>query len=202
MTTLLILVRHGETKVNADKKLHKDKDPNVLNENGVRQMRLTAEKIWTYEPDVVLSSKEVRAIESGEIISKICGVDLKMVEGMQERNWGDFSGRSWPKIQSVLQEMTLEERFNYHPPNGESWKEFDERLVSRLDEILQANPNKNIVIVTHGGAIRALMPHLLGVAKEKSFKYDPDNASLTIFEYDKSIFKKVCVNDTSHLKNS
>jgi broad specificity phosphatase PhoE len=39
-----------------------------------------------------------------------------------------------------------------------------------------------LVIITHGGVIRALMPYLLGVPKEESFKYDPPNASITIFE--------------------
>lgn len=57
------------------------------------------------------------------------------------------------------------------------------------------------MVVSHGGAIRALMPHLLGVPKEESFKYDPDNASLAIFEYDGDNFIKKTVNDTSHLND-
>mgnify|MGYP001597684081 CR=1 FL=1 len=50
-----------------------------------------------------------------------------------------------------------------------------------------------------GGAIRALMPFLLGVPKEESYAYDPDNASLTIFDFDENRFTQVAINDTSHV---
>jgi len=43
------------------------------------------------------------------------------------------------------------------------------------------------------------MPFLLDVSKEESFSYDPDNASMTIFDFDGNAFIKVVVNDTSHL---
>ena len=55
-------------------------------------------------------------------------------------------------------------------------------------------------MVTHGGAIRALLPFLLDVPKEESFKYDPENASITIFDYSDNNFTKVMINDASHLK--
>ncbi|OGM13034.1 hypothetical protein A3A76_01910 [Candidatus Woesebacteria bacterium RIFCSPLOWO2_01_FULL_39_23] len=108
---------------------------------------------------------------------------------MQERNWGDFSEKTWPEIQKVLDKMTLNDRYNFLPPNGESWKEFDTRLKTKLNNLLGRNSGKTIVVVTHGGAIRALIPHLLGVPKEESFKYDGAN------------FTKVSINDNSHLNN-
>ena len=199
MKTTIIFVRHGETETNKNKKLHKSDDPKELNEVGRKQITKTAEELRKYSPNAIYSSKETRAIQSAEIISKICGVELTKVDGLEERNWGDFSGKTWPEIQAVLDKLTLEERYNYLPPNGESWKSFDERLKSKLDEILQENEGKTIIVVSHGGAIRALMPHLLGVPKEESFKYDPDNASITTFEYENGKFIKKIVNDTSHL---
>ena len=197
--TRLILVRHGETETNLNKKLHKSDDPRELNETGKKQIRKTAKKIKEYNPDIIYSSKEKRALQSASIIAEACDLEVCEIDGLQERDWGKFSGKTWPEIQAVLDKMTLEERFNYVPSGGESWKQFDSRLKSRLDEIIGKNNGKTIVVVTHGGAIRALMPHLLGAPKEESFKYDPSNASLTVFRYDKDKFIKELVDDTSHL---
>ena len=200
MKTTLIFIRHGETETNVSGKLHKSDDPKELTELGKKQIKLAAQAVKKYNPSVLFSSKERRALQSAKIIADEYGLKVNEVSGLQERDWGDYSGKTWPEIQTILDKMTLEERFNYIPPNGESWKAFDERLKSRLDEIMKDNLGKTIVIVSHGGAIRALMPHLLGVPKEESFKYDPDNASLTVFEYSEGNFEKILVNDTSYLK--
>ena len=95
--------------------------------------------------------------------------------------------------------MTLEERFNYVPPNGKFWKQFDKRLKLKLDETM--SKNKTVVVVTHRGAIRTLIPHLLGSPKEESSKYDPSNASLTVFEYEGNKFVKRLIDGTSHLNS-
>lgn len=200
-TTTLILVRHGETETNLNRKLHKAGDPKELNETGKEQVRKTAKKIREYDLSVIYSSKETRAFQSAEIIAQEFSLKVRELDGLQERDWGDFSGKTWPEIQAVLDKMTLEERFNYVPPNGESWKAFDERLRTSIDKVIWENKGKNVVIVSHGGAIRALMPYLLNVPNEESFKYDPDNASLTIFDYDGDKFIKRAVNNTNHLNS-
>lgn len=195
----LILIRHGQTAKNAADTLHSSDDPEELNETGKDQLLKTAEKLKEFNPTRVCSSKEKRAVQSAKILATELGLSSETIDGMQERNWGEFSGKSWPEIKAVLDPMSLAERYIYTPPQGESWKEFEERLINATNRILSDNPNKTTAVVTHGGAIRALMPYLLGVPKEESFKYDPDNASLTIFDHDNGKFVSVIVNDTSHL---
>lgn len=200
--TKLILVRHGETAKNVKGKLHGYDDPEVLNDVGRRQIEKTANKLKEFNPTIIYCSKEKRAIQSAEILSKELGISFEPIKGMQERNWGIYSGKPWSEVQVVLDPMTLDERYNYVPPQGESWKEFEERLVGAVEQVLRENKDKSIVMVTHGGAIRALMPHLLSVPKEESFKYDPANASITMFEHNNDVFSKVMVDDISHLKKN
>lgn len=196
----LILVRHGETNKNVSNSLHALGDPEALNDTGVRQIQVTAAKLTALEPTKVYSSKERRALESAKIISETLKLSLEEIDGMQERNWGIFTGKPWEDVKKVLDPMTLDERFNYVPQGGETWKAFESRLIGAIKNITKNNIDKTIVVVTHGGAIRALMPYLLGVPKEESFKYDPDNASLTIFDFNDQSFTKKVINDTSHLK--
>ena len=200
MVTKLVLVRHGETKINVKRKLHVASDPEKLTKKGRDQIKITAKYLSNLNPVKVYCSKEKRAGESAEIISKICNVPLLKMNGLEERNWGDFSNKTWEEIKEVLEPMSLEERYNYVPPKGESWREVEERIIKTIDRILKDNQGKVVTVVSHAGTIRILMPYLLKAPKEETFKHDPDNASITIFDYSKGKFKKERINDTSHLK--
>ena len=197
----LILVRHGETNKNIGNSLHGPQDSESLNANGINQIQTTAERLSTFSPDKMYSSKEKRALESSKIISKELQIPFEEINDLQERNWGIFTGKPWDEVSKVLNPMSLEERYSYVPDGGESWKTFESRLIKVLNTITSTNPNKTILVVTHGGAIRALMPFLLGVPKEESFKYDPSNASLTIFDFDGDRFTQVMIDDISHLNS-
>ena len=198
-TTKLILVRHGETDTNVKEVLHKYGDSSYLTSNGTKQVEVTGEKLKEIGVDKLYTSNEVRALESGKIISHICNIQLNTIEGLEERNWGKLSGKPWSEIKEILGPMTLDERYNYTPPEGESWKSFEERLVRAIKSITKNNTGHTIAAVSHGGSIRALMPYLLGVPKVESFKYDPDNASLSIFEFNERGIEKITVNDIKHL---
>ena len=196
----VILVRHGETDKNTQGKMHSAGDAEPISPIGIDQIKKTAERLREFNPVKVYSSKEIRAVQSGELLAEAITIPFETIEGLQERNWGDFSGKSWEEVRKVLDPMNLEERYKYIPPNGESWEVFENRLISSIESLLQKHKDENIIIVTHGGAIRALMPHLLNTPKEESFRYNPDNASITVFDYDNGKYLEVLVNDTGHLK--
>jgi len=182
--TKLILIRHGETDKNVHNSLHATNDSESLNSNGIQQIRLTGNKLISLSPSKIYSSKERRAIESAKILSESLKVPFKLINGMEERNWGIFTGKPWDDVKKILDPMTLDERYNYLPPNGESWKTFETRLISAIKKIVDTNSEQTIVVVTHGGAIRTLIPYLLNIPREESFKYNPDNASIYVFNYD------------------
>jgi broad specificity phosphatase PhoE len=194
----LIFVRHGETRKNLSKFLHGSNDPESLNDTGRVQMAKTAIRLKEYLPFKLYSSVKRRAVESAKIISDKLGTSINFIEGMEERNWGIYSGKPWEEVKKVLDPMSLDERYDFIPTNGESWRQFEARLIYALNIVISAG-NENIVIITHGGSIRALIPYLLDVPKDESFKYDPDNASLTVFEITKNGFRLLVVDDTVHL---
>ena len=198
--TRLILIRHGETETNKQGKLHKDKDPEVLTEEGKKQISSAAQAIKKFSPAVVYASKEKRAQESGRSISGVLNIPFETISGMQERNWGDFSGKTWPEVRAVLDPMTLEQRYNYVPPNGESWKDCESRLIKAVKTALDKNKNKTIVIISHGGCIRILMSYLLRKPLEETFKYSPPNASISVFDYKDEKFEKILIGNIHHLR--
>jgi broad specificity phosphatase PhoE len=201
--SLLILIRHGETGVNIIGKIHKHKDTEKLTKNGISQMEKTSDALRVYGPTSVYCSKTVRAKQSAKIIADRLKIPLFEMEGLEERNFGDYSGLSYQEMKEKagLESMSFSQRYTFYPPNGESWKEAEHRLLKSLYKILEANKDENLVVVTHGGSIRIYMPTLLGVGKEESYKYDPDNASITVFDYTDSKFKQIIYNDTTHIRN-
>jgi broad specificity phosphatase PhoE len=195
----LILIRHGQTDKNLNKSLHAANDVEALNETGRNQVESTALRLKEFSPVRIYSSKEKRAIETAEILAQSISAPLEEVDGMQERNWGVFTDKSWEEVEKVLSTMTLQERYEYVPEEGESWKTFETRLINAINRIIEGNKGSSVAVVTHGGAIRALMPYLLNVPKEESFNYDPENASFSVFEISNHGFEAVMINDTSHL---
>ena len=197
--TEIILVRHGETSKNVAGKIHSIVDDEQLNKNGIRQIEKASEALKDFPPDIIFHSNELRAQQSAEIIANSFDIEPRSIKGLQERNWGIYSGKPWAEVQQVLEGMSLEERYLYIPSKGESWKEVERRLIRAIEKILKTYVNKRIVVVSHGGSIRVLMPYFFDVSKEESFKYDPPNASISIFRYESGKFDVVQVCNTNHL---
>lgn len=197
--TRLIFIRHGETHKNVAKVLHGTKDDASLNEVGRRQAEISAKVLAEMNIGVIYSSTELRAKETAQIIGKVCNSPIVYIDNFRERNWGIFEGHPWSDVIKVLGPLTLEERFRYKPEGGESWQEVEERLILEVESILKENRGKNIAIVTHGGTIRTLIPYLLGTSRDESFKYDPQHLSFTVFDFENGKYKKVLIDDVSHL---
>ena len=199
MKTTVILVRHGRTDKNVSGLLHSFSDDSSLTEEGRGQMEKTASWLKDLGVSKIYSSREERAVQSAEILAGNLRLTNEVVIGLEERNWGEFEGRPWATVKEILDKFSLEERYLYKSPKGESWQEFENRTQESLEGLIKQNLGKTLVVVTHGGVIRVLLPYLLGVKKEESFKYDPKNASLTIFEFIDGSFLPIVIDDIKHL---
>ena len=111
----------------------------------INQIRKTSLKLATFKPSKIYSSKERRALESAKILSDALKLSFEEIDGMQERNWGVFTGKPWEEVKKVLDPMTLDERYNYTPQNGEAWKTFETRLIQAIKKITKDNTGKTII---------------------------------------------------------
>ncbi len=193
----LIFIRHAETVKNAEGLMHKTGDSALLTSLGKSQMNKVSKLLKKEKVSILYCSPEARAKESAVVLNKFLKVKIIVLGELAERKWGEWEKRSWPEIQEDLKNMPLEERYNFIPPKGESWKQMEERLKKAL-KIIEENRG-NPGIVTHMGALRGLMPILLEEGKEAGIKYEFDNASISIFEHFKNHYKKIKINDVRHL---
>jgi probable phosphoglycerate mutase len=149
MTTLL-LARHGETEWNREGRWQGWADP-PLNETGQRQARELAEQLRSTPFDAVYSSDLQRAHETAIIVAKPHDVPVVADPGLREIDVGSWSG---------LTRAEIDERFpGRERPDGETREEHLTRVLQTVERIARAHAGERLLIVSHGGTMRALRSH-------------------------------------------
>ena len=113
---------------------------------------------------------------------------------LKELHFGDWEMQTWD---SILREIFDEWAHNYAnlaPPNGETFSQLQQRGVSFLEDALQKHSGGNIVVVTHGGMIRALIAHVLNMPLKGLFRFTIDHGSVTQLEFGESVPKVHFIN--------
>jgi broad specificity phosphatase PhoE len=81
------------------------------------------------------------------------------------------------------------------PPGGESMAEVVLRVGTALERLARTHPASDLVIVSHGGAIRAAVAHALGIGPDNALHFSVHNLSLTRLERHPDGWRVVCVNE-------
>ncbi len=84
---------------------------------------------------------------------------------------------------------------NEKPPGGESMVEVVARAGAALERLATVHAGEDVVIVSHGGTIRAAVAHALGVAPDNALHLSIQNLSLTRLERHPGGWRVVCVNE-------
>lgn len=80
------------------------------------------------------------------------------------------------------------------PPGGESMADVIARVGATMDRLARTHDGHDVVIVSHGGTIRAAVAHALGIAAENALHLSVQNISLTRLERLPEGWRVVCVN--------
>jgi broad specificity phosphatase PhoE len=153
--TTLLLTRHGETDWNAERRWQGHSDP-PLNERGREQARELAAALDGV--DVIYSSDLARARETADILAERLGLEVRLDPRLRERSFGAWEGQTWEELEELdgdaLQQWMAGE--THGPDDAEPYEEFSRRVDSFLDEVLRRHPTERVLVVGHGGSIRAI----------------------------------------------
>jgi alpha-ribazole phosphatase len=69
------------------------------------------------------------------------------------------------------------------PPNGETFSQLQQRGIAFLNDVLSQHANGHVVVVTHGGMIRALLAHVLNMQLKGLFRFNVDYGSITQLDF-------------------
>lgn len=138
MSTILYLVRHGETVDNASQTMQ-GQTHGELNERGIRQAQELSEEWKDKEIDAVVASDLKRAIDTAVIIAAPHGLDVVTTTLLRERDWGDFTGRYIPDLKNEP-----------WPDNVESLENLLSRAGKFITYVKETFPGKKVLAVGHG----------------------------------------------------
>jgi len=153
MTTLL-LARHGETDWNREGRWQGWADP-PLNDLGRAQAGALAETLRSVPFDAVYSSDLRRAHETAEILAAPHAVPVVTDPGLREIDVGSWSGLTRAEIDARFGPDTVH-------PDGETREQHAARVLAAVERLARAHPEGRVLLVTHGGTIRALRSHAIG----------------------------------------
>jgi broad specificity phosphatase PhoE len=187
MKTTLVLIRHGITAWNKEKRYCGCKDVGLSNE-GKSQARGLRNKIGMFNFKNIYCSQKKRAIQTARIIFE--HARIYKIKGLNEINFGILEGLKHERIlqeHPVVYKKWLKDPFRNNIPKAESLKSFRERVITAVDKIIKANRGETAALVCHGGTIAVFISSII---KSKNFwRCIPKSASLTVVERKRGAFK-------------
>ncbi|THJ67485.1 histidine phosphatase family protein [Arthrobacter echini] len=162
----IIFWRHGRTEWNRSGRFQGQEDID-LDQTGRDQAARAAEVLLTREPSVIVSSDLRRAADTAGALAALTGLSVSFDERLRETDAGRWQGLTFAEI---------EEQF---PLDNAAWRggdpevraggrenrlEVGRRMLAAVADAMEpVEPAATLVIVSHGGAIRAALAALMGL---------------------------------------
>jgi len=170
MSGRLVLVRHGQSHGNVERRLDTRPPGAQLTELGREQARAFA-KAWPHEIGMVAHSVAVRASQTAAEIGDVLGLTPHELEGIHEAQVGELEDRNDdPAIEQfrAVYQRWHEGELDARLPGGESGREVLDRCVPVITQLRMRYLDDDawpgdVVVVSHGAAIRLTAATLAGV---------------------------------------
>ena len=202
--TELLLVRHGQT----DSNLHgrwQGWDGTPLNQQGEREAALIAQRLAQTEEAIaaLYTSPLRRAWQTAERIGEAMNLSPVPHDGLKEIDFGQISGITLDEFRERFPDLhkrwTDKTNLTFAFPGGEERAQFFQRVGEAIEGIVECHPDQKVVIVAHGGTLRACLVHCLPAEFSQWWTYELGNCSLTRFEVKDGRAKLLVLDDRTHL---
>jgi probable phosphoglycerate mutase len=205
--TRLVLIRHGESRAQAERRFSGHDTCTGLTDLGRAQAQaLRSRLLRTHElgvVDAVYTSVLARSIETAELLAPALGE----VRPQAECDWCEIhAGEAEGHTYEAWHEMHPrgdhgDDPFHRQFPGGESWAEFFVRVGGRLNRIAREHRGECVVVVGHGGTIGGSFVSLgnLPIRSGSVPTYEAVNTSLTEWRWNGRAWRLARFNDAAHL---
>jgi probable phosphoglycerate mutase len=207
--TTIVLVRHGVTDWNLDRRFQGQIDI-PLNDEGLRQAELTGRRLAA-DPGrdriaAVHTSDLSRAARTAQPIARALGLPMHADPALRERNYGAFEGRTHDEL--AQQEVEAWARWRAREPDfelpggGESLRAVHARGAGALRGLAARYPAATVVAVAHGGVLDCAFRIAAGLPLDAPRGHDLLNASLNRIAFDGDGFRLIDWADVAHLEGA
>jgi phosphoserine phosphatase len=198
----IIFVRHGQTIYNVESRYQGHTDA-PLSDLGRRQSIMAARALADERIAAVYSSDLGRAVQTAEAIAARHDLPVRTDLRLRECAFGDWEGLTVSQIEERYPDLFASYRQDsvaHRAPGGERLEALQARVAAAIDDIARAHSDDTVVVVTHGGPIRAFLCHAFGTDLESFRRLHLDNCGITVFSLEAGAHWFLeRLNDTCHL---
>ncbi|KWX00196.1 acid phosphatase [Carbonactinospora thermoautotrophica] len=202
--TTLVLLRHGETALSAQKRFSGSGSDPELSERGRWQAEQVAARLGRRGAvQVIVSSPLRRCLQTAAICQRLLpGVEVEVEPGFREADFGAWDGytfaevqQRWPReLKAWLASSAVA------PPGGESFAAVSRRVQAARDAVLSRHAGKTVLVVSHVTPIKTLIRLALEAPTKALYRMELDPAGLSVIQWYPDGNASVRVfNDTAHL---
>jgi len=212
----LILIRHAESEMQG---CYLGRTDPPLSRQGRAQAEALARRLSSERLMAIYSSPLQRAMATARTIAAPHGLEVSEVADLAELDFGAWDGLSYREIERRDPERLARWLGDpaIAPPGGETLAHMSQRVAAATRAIAAAHPqgtdfgeplglssgrrlSRAVAIVSHGGPIRALVCHALGLPLEAHWRIGQDLAGLTRLDWRETEATLSVLNDTCHLR--
>lgn len=201
MDTGIWLIRHAIVAENERARLYGVMDVPLCPESLLAQApmyqalaaRLPRPAVWACTP-LSRTRRTAEAIFAAGYPAQALAVESDLIE----QNLGDWQGLAHAELPPRLSvpahpfwPLSGQER----PPGGEAFSEVIARVGPAMERLAERQAGRQVVVVSHGGAIRAAVAHALRIDADQALHLSVQNLSLTRLERTPEAWRVVCVNE-------
>jgi broad specificity phosphatase PhoE len=161
--TTILLARHGESDWNRSQQWQGFAD-RPLTDLGRQQAVELAHRLADAELDAVYSSDLQRARDTAETVARAKGLTVETTPDLREVDVGSWEGLTRAEAEARFPErygLWLQGREGWE--DGETYEAMSERVVRAIRRLAKAHGSERVLVVAHGGSIRAVHAAALGI---------------------------------------
>ncbi len=205
-STTIVLIRHGETAWNAERRLQGHIDI-ALNGEGERQALALGLALQGESVAAVISSDLQRAHQTAQAVAQHHGLSVHLDDGLRERCFGGFEGLTYSEIKqrypleyAAFQSRDVDARLPSGVRQGESFRQFYSRTMIAILRLAQQYQGQKIVIAAHGGVLECAYRAALSMPLATPRDFEVRNASINRFTVKEGVLTMIAWGDIDHLE--
>ncbi|MDQ1922172.1 histidine phosphatase family protein [Massilia pseudoviolaceinigra] len=204
--TTIILIRHGETAWNAERRLQGHIDI-ALNDEGLRQASALADALAGEHLDLIVSSDLQRAAQTADAVARTRAMPVQRDPLLRERCFGGFEGLLYAEIEqrfpvefAAWQAREIDAPMPSGARAAETFRQFYQRAVSAIIGWGKTHPGQTLALVAHGGVLECAYRAALGLSLETPRDFPVLNASINRFRLLDDKLSLVSWGEVGHLQ--
>jgi probable phosphoglycerate mutase len=203
MSTQLVVIRHGESNFNRERRWQGQSQDAILNDLGWRQAECVADALRGSQPAALFSSDLTRAIQTAVPVAAAVDLPIYPEPGLREISAGRWTNH--PSDEVLIEEPERVQAWNEapattSPPDGETLAQAQQRILAVVHEQAPRYGGQTIVVVTHGAILQTLMAVALELPLERLWLDTPaPNGAMVRIEWDNTRLRLIGPPSVEHL---